>query len=191
MARRIIKVCLDAQMESPEERKFKPGLLDDILADRPKLLSAALTIWRWGRQNKLKEGRPLGSFETWCQWCRDPLFALGMKDPVERVAEIKANDPRRRALIEIFDVWFAVHGDNCVKATDLDPAVLEVIDTRATRKADGSLQYSRQRVAGFLARTKGTRVGGYSLTMVKLGPPSKEVAHYKLTRAAQQNEPLP
>jgi hypothetical protein len=107
MARRIIKVGLDAKMESPEERKFKPGFLEDILAARTDLLSAALTIWRWGRQNKMKEGRPLGSFEVWCQWCRDPLLTLGMQDPVTRIAEIKANDPRRRALVEIFDAWFA------------------------------------------------------------------------------------
>ena len=112
-----------------------------------------------------------------------------MRDPVDRVAEIKANDPRRRALIEIFDVWFAAHGENYVKATELDPAVLEVIDTGAARKADGSLQYSRQRVAGFLSRTKGTRVGGYGLATAQIGPPSKEVTQYKLTRAAQQ--PLP
>jgi putative DNA primase/helicase len=144
MARRIIKVDLDAKMESPEERNFKPGFLDNIIGARSQLLSAALTIWRWGRQNKLKEGRPLGSFERWCQWCRDPLLSLGMKDPVERIAQIKANDPRRRALIEIFDIWWYKHGAAPLKATELSADVLEVIDTRATRKADGTLQYSRR-----------------------------------------------
>jgi hypothetical protein len=76
MARRIIKAGLNAQMENPEQRKFKPGFLDDILAAGVELLSAALTIWRWGCQNKLKDGMPLGSYEKWCQWCRDPLVTL-------------------------------------------------------------------------------------------------------------------
>jgi hypothetical protein len=105
-----------------------------------------------------------------------------MKDPVARIAEIKANDPRRRALIEIFDIWWHKHGAAPLKATDLNADVLEVIDTRAIGKADGSLQYSRQRVAGFLVQSKETMVGGYSLTTVLIGPPSKQVAHYKLTQ---------
>jgi putative DNA primase/helicase len=191
MARRIIKVRLDAQMESPEERKFKPGFLDDIVAERLKLLSAVLTIWRWGRQNRLKEGRALGGFETWCQWCRDPLLALGMKDPVDRVAEIKANDPRRRALMEIFETWWDKHGGAELKATELNAAVLELIDTRASRRPDDSLNYSRQKVARFLSRTAATRVGGYSLDQRKDGPPAKQVAYYKLTYTIQQSEPLP
>jgi hypothetical protein len=147
MARRIIKVSIDAQMENPEERKFKPRFLDDIFAARVELLSAALTIRRWGRQNKMKEGRPLPTFETRYQWCRDPLFSPGTRNPVERIAAIKANDPRRRALIEIFEIWSNKHGSAKLKATELNAAVLELSDTRASRRADDSLNYSRQKVA--------------------------------------------
>jgi hypothetical protein len=49
MARRIITTNLDAQMEDPEQRKFKPGFLNDVREARPALLSDALTVWRWGR----------------------------------------------------------------------------------------------------------------------------------------------
>jgi hypothetical protein len=104
MARRLLNTHLDAQMENPEQRKFTPGFLDRIFAERANLLAAALTIWRWGRQNKPKSGKALGSYEVWAQWCRDPLLALGMRDPVDRIAEIKAADPKRRALIAIFDL---------------------------------------------------------------------------------------
>jgi hypothetical protein len=182
MARRLLNTHLDAHMENPEQRKFTPGFLDRILADRANLLAAALTIWRWGRQNKPQSGKPLGSYEVWAQWCRDPLLALGMRDPVDRIAEIKAADPKRRALIAIFDLWSATHGDLIIKASDLDQEVLKAIDDKATARTDGSLQYSRQRIAGFLAGHVNTRVGGYALTKVMLGPPSKEVAHYKLMR---------
>ena len=185
MARRIIKSHLDAKMENPEERKFPPGFLDNILAGRNSLLSDALTIWRWGRQNPgaLSAGRSLGSFEVWCQWVRDPLLALETKDPIDRLAEIKANDPRRRTLIGIFEVWWEKHHDNLLKASDLAPEVITLIDEKAVRNDDGSLRFSRQRVASFLSTHTGSHVGGYSLSSLGIGPPSAPVAHYKLTNA--------
>jgi hypothetical protein len=176
-------------MESPEERKFKLGFLDDILVARPKLLSAALTIWRWGRQSKLNEGRALGSFETWCQWCRDPLLTLGAKDPVQRIAEIKANDPRRRALMDIFDIWWDRHGGATLKATELNAVVLELIDTKSSRRPDGSLTYSRQKVARWLSHAVNTRVGGFVLKQsMAAGAPSKPIACYKLERTSTEFE---
>jgi putative DNA primase/helicase len=51
MARRLLVCRLDARMENPEQRPFKPGFLDRIFASRTAILSACLTIWRWGRQN--------------------------------------------------------------------------------------------------------------------------------------------
>ena len=98
MARRLLNSHLDARMENPEQRKFAPGFLDHVFAERANLLAAALTIWRWGRQTQPKPGKPIGSYEVWAQWCRDPLLALGMRDPVDRLAEIKAADPKRREL---------------------------------------------------------------------------------------------
>jgi hypothetical protein len=185
MARRFIECGIDARIENPEERRFQSDdFLEGILAARGDLLSDALTIWRWGRQNKIEAGRPLGSYGTWCRWVRDPLLALGMCDPVVRIAEVKANDPKRRALIDVFDAWWEKHKDNQIKATELHRGIIEHIDPRACSNADGTLQFNRQRVAGFLARHDGTRVGGYTLSklMDKDGPPSKPTAKYRLER---------
>src|SRR5262249_37071914 len=86
MARRLLNTHLDARMENPEQRPFAPGFLDRVFTERANLLAAALTIWRWGRQQKnLAAGKPLGSYERWAQWCRDPLLTLGMPDPVNRI----------------------------------------------------------------------------------------------------------
>jgi hypothetical protein len=167
-------------MEDPELRTFAPGFLDHVFTSRNALLTNALTIWRWGRQNKLKAGKTLGSFETWGQWCRDPLLALGARDPVERVTEIKAADPQRRALTAVFDVWWEKHADATVKAKDLDPAVIEIIDPKASWKKDGNLQFSRQRVARFLATHTDTRVGGYLLEQKKDDTLTRPLAYYKL-----------
>jgi hypothetical protein len=182
MARRIINSDFDAHMENPEQRKFRPGFLDDVFASRDLLLSDCLTIWRWGRVNELPSGKSLGSYETWAEWCRDPLLALGCRDPVDRIAEIKAADPRRRALVAVFDTWWEKHGDTTVKATDLDAAVQELIDTRTSRKADGSFQANRQRVARFLTVHAGTRLGGYFLEQTKDDTITRPLAHYKLQR---------
>jgi hypothetical protein len=181
MARRTITTNFDAKVEDPELRKFAPGFLDQVFASRAELLTDALTIWRWGRQNRLTPGKPLGNYERWAQWCRDPLVTFGMRDPIDRLAEIKAADPRRRALIAVFDAWWAAHGDTMVKATELAPEVIEQIDIKAVRKADNTLQFSRQRVARFLDAHKSTRVGGYALIQTKSGKLSKPIAYYQLT----------
>ena len=47
------------------------------------------------RPAAMEVGLPLGSFEQWCKWVRDPLLALGCHDPAERVNEAKERDGRR------------------------------------------------------------------------------------------------
>ena len=180
MARRIINSDFDAHMEDPEQRKFRPGFPNDVFANRDLLLSDCLTIWLWGRRNELPSGKALGGYETWAEWCRDPLLALGCRDPVDRIAEIKAADPRRRALVAVFETWREKHANATLKAKDLDPMVIELIDLRASRKADGSFQYNRQRVASFLTAHAGTRLGGYFLEQTKDDTLTRPLAYYRL-----------
>ena len=82
---------LDARSEDPERRpmKNKEFLRDLIKPHRAEILRHLLTIWRWGRQNKIEEGAPLASFDDYCRWVRDPLRALGCTDPVKRIDELK------------------------------------------------------------------------------------------------------
>jgi hypothetical protein len=51
LARRFILCELDARCEDPKLRSFAAGFLEDIERRRSELLTAALTIWRWGCQN--------------------------------------------------------------------------------------------------------------------------------------------
>ena len=105
LARRFITVDLDAGAEDPEARPLTGDFVAEVMGRRAELLTAALTIWRWGRRQGalLVEGKPLGSFDQWARWCRDPLVALGCVDPVLRIAETKARDPRRTEVAETFD----------------------------------------------------------------------------------------
>jgi hypothetical protein len=192
MARRIIDINFDAHMENPEQRDFAPGFLNQVFDNRDKLLTHVLTIWRWGRQNKMKRGKSLGSYELWAEWCRNPLLTLGARDPVDRIDEIKAADPRRRVLIAVFDAWRGKHDSNTIKAKDLDPEVIELIDQKATWKKDGNLQFNRQRVARFLAVNTNTRIGGYRLEQVKdtalTRPLASYILHYTEPPAKKENQ---
>lgn len=156
LARRFLSCILDAGMEDPEARPFAPGYLDRIMGRRPELLAAALTIWRWGRQNPdcLTRGLRLGSFETWAEWVRDPLLTLGCADPVQRSRDAKAADPRRRQVMDLYDAWNAKYGALAMASKNLDDDVRAIIDPAGR---------GRQFVASALDKLTGTRSGGFVL----------------------------
>jgi hypothetical protein len=182
MARRVIKTDYDAKVEDPELRRFKPGFLDTVHAERATLLGHALTIWRWGRQNTglLTQGKPLGSYEVWAQWCRDPLINLGTRDPVDRLAAIKAADPKRKRIQTVFEMWWSAHKDTLLPAKDLHQSVIEVIDEKSGFR-DGEFRYSRQFVTRWLQSHTNTRAGGYVLICIPVGAGTRPVSHYKIT----------
>jgi hypothetical protein len=85
------------------------------------ILSALLTIWRYGRRsNGIKCGVVLGSYEEWCAWVRDPLLSLDCRDPVERLSETKARDPMRQMTSDLFATWRQHHGSSSQTAHRLD-----------------------------------------------------------------------
>ena len=58
-------------------------------------------------------------------------MTLGCADPVERIEMLKANDPRRQGLVELYEVWWDNHEDHAVKAVDLAEPARNLIDPRA------------------------------------------------------------
>jgi hypothetical protein len=176
LARRFILCQLNARCEDPESRPFASGFLIDIERRRAELLAAVLTIWRWGRQNaaRLTRGKPLGSYEIWAEWCRDPLLNLGCQDPVERVEALKANDPQRQRIGELFRTWWQHHGADIMKANDLDEPVKAIADPQGR---------GRQYLATYLSRLSGTHAAGFVLTRQE--PAGKwTAATYALTEVA-------
>ena len=130
LARRFLDCRLNAYCENPEQRPFKPGFLKMIEENRPALLSDILTIWRRGRLHPAEPALTIGSFEQWAEWCRDPLVALGCCDPIERIVAIKAEDPSRREIAELFECWDTRHGDRPMLATELADSVRAMLDPR-------------------------------------------------------------
>ena len=156
LARRFIVVEFDPRTEDPEARSFTTDIRTDVTHRRAELLAAALTIWRWGRTaHGIGPGRTLGSFEQWCGWVRDPLLALGCKDPADRVRETKERDGRRQEIAELFAVWWERHQDLPIAVRDLDDDVRHIADPQ-----DRGRQYLSSR----LGKLAGTRTAGFVLT---------------------------
>ena len=156
LARRFIAVDFDARIEDPEARTFTTDIRAEVRERRTELLAALLTIWRWGRIAKeMKPGRTLGSFERWCEWVRDPLLALGCKDPADRVSEAKERDGRRQEIAELFGLWWERHHDRPIAIRDLDDEVKGVVDPQGR---------GRQYLSSRIEKLAGTRMAGFVLT---------------------------
>jgi putative DNA primase/helicase len=184
LVRRFIVVELDTHTEDAESRSFVPGFLDSIAVRRAELLTAALTIWRWGRQNEnaIPLGRPLGNYEIWTRWVRDPLLALGCTDPVERISLIKTRDPERQRSVAIFEDWWENHRDEPVTAAKLCESTQKLIDPQGR---------GRQFVVSALRGLVGARVGGYVLTR-QAAAGKWGATTYALKRVVDQTEsPMP
>jgi hypothetical protein len=159
LARRFIEIKLDPRTENPEARAFSVNILAEVTKRRNELLAAGLTIWRWGRLNQnLETGTPLGSFEQWCRWVRDPLLALGCQDPVTRVSEAKQRDSQRQRVSEIFLMWWDKHGDRPIQVKDLNEDLKNLINPQ---------QKSRQYLNAQIQMLVGTRIAGFMLVKNK------------------------
>jgi hypothetical protein len=159
-ARRFMHIELDAKIEDPESRELDTEVFQDRVREcRSELLAHLLTIWRYGRRARFsreERGLPIGSFEQWARWVRDPLLVLGCLDPVKRVAEMKAKDPHRLGLTAIFDQWDKCHGSDEVTAWELKDAVKELLIEDKDKR-------TRQAIAGSVNRLVKARVAGYVL----------------------------
>ncbi|TCH96279.1 hypothetical protein EJV46_20045 [Roseococcus sp. SYP-B2431] len=172
-------VEMDAGMEDPTRRPFRGDFLADLEAERATMLRDVLTIWRWGRLQgaALTEGAPIGSFGTWARWCRDPLSALGCADPVLRLSQLNANDPRRREIAELFAAISAAHGTDWWSVSELKQAVRDVADPNSR---------GRQYMANRIRTLEGTRAAGFVL--IRYAPEGKHSPdRYRLQRHESQS----
>lgn len=84
-ARRTLHIRFNSLLENPEQREgFKhPNLLEWVRLNRPRLVSAALTILRaYIVAGRPSQGLPTwGSFESWSDLVRGALVSLGLPDP--------------------------------------------------------------------------------------------------------------
>jgi hypothetical protein len=113
MTRRCIPIRLDPGCETPAARSFaRPELVREVLRERGRYVSAALTIVRaW-----IAAGRPkttcksLAGYGEWSDLCRQPLLWLNCADPTVSVFEAMAEDPDRETLGRLLTAWQLLFG---------------------------------------------------------------------------------
>ncbi len=113
MTRRCITIRLSPQVEVPAARSFqRPDLVRDVLRERGRYVSAALTLIRaWIVAGRPKtECRSLASYGDWSDLCRQPLMWLGCADPTASVFEAMTEDPDRETLARLLNAWHATFG---------------------------------------------------------------------------------
>src|SRR5262249_29231369 len=77
-----------------------------VLNNRGAYIAAAITIARaYIAAGRPPVCRPLGSYGGWSQVVRSPLIWLGKQDPVKSMDEIREEDPERRALHALIELW--------------------------------------------------------------------------------------
>ena len=87
LCRRVVPVEMDAGCEHPELREFGRELVPWAIANRPRLVAAALSVLaayiRMG--SPLPAGfKPLGSFEQWSRTVWGAVMWMGQTDPATR-----------------------------------------------------------------------------------------------------------
>ncbi len=114
MTRRCLIINLNPEIETPAARTYKrPNLISEVLKERERYVSAALTIIRaWIIAEKPRaECKSLAGFSDWSDLCRQPLLWLGYCDPAESIFRAISDDPDREQLSRLLTAWRAVFAD--------------------------------------------------------------------------------
>ena len=169
MARRCITIHLDPGCEVPTARSFqRPELVRDVLRERGRYVSAALTIvhaWIVAGMPKAL-CKSLASYGDWSDLCRQPLMWLGCADPTVSVFDAIAEDPDRETLARLLTAWHSVFGKtpamvrDAVKQTspfhDEHTELLEVLHDIADERGE----INRRKLGWWIRRHAGRIVDG-------------------------------
>jgi putative DNA primase/helicase len=173
MVRRTIACTMDANLETPEGRKFKMNPLAMINLDRGKYVAAILTIARAylvaDRPNPLP---PLSSFEEWSHLVREPLVWLGCADPVQTMSALRQADPKAGERHSVFAAWkseIGVGRNRACRTSELievaasRPKLQEALLTIAPQRFGGEQKINPQALGIWLARYENTIASGCKL----------------------------
>lgn len=108
--RRVIPCRLESPEERPEERRdftIKGDLLEHVRRERPRLVSAVLTLLRAHAAAGRPDGglAPLGSYEAWSRVVRCAVHWATGRDPCRTNDEFRAADPEALARTALIEGW--------------------------------------------------------------------------------------
>jgi hypothetical protein len=123
MARRLVRIRLDARVERPWARAgFRhPDLMGWVRANRGTLVAACLTLCQaWIAAGRPRGGRTIGSYEAWAQVLGGVLEVVGVEGFLGNLDEImEASDSEGPAWSAFVAGWWDRFGTAEVGACDL------------------------------------------------------------------------
>ena len=123
--RRWVVCSMDTGLEFASAVRHDGRFLVKVRRERARLLTALLTILRWGCQGRvgglpLDVGRaPAAAFPIWREMVRDTLMGLGCADVLAGQQARGRLDPRRAAQGALFDEWESALGGKTVTRREL------------------------------------------------------------------------
>jgi hypothetical protein len=165
MRRRVVTIRLSPRGDSPALRRFNGNPVGDLKADRARAVGAALTIIAAHRAagRPLSDVKPVGTFEAWTDWCRQPLLWLGESDPAQRLIDQVTNDPDQLVLGGLLDAWWRVYGDRPVMVRKLVAEVEQhpdLMDALVELPVMEGRYINSNKLGWYLSKNRGRRVQG-------------------------------
>ena len=169
MTRRCITIHLDPACEVPAARRFKrPELVRDVLRERGRYVSAALTIVQaWVVASRPQTAcKSIAGYHDWSDLCRQPLLWLGLADATESVFEAMAEDPDRETLDRLLTAWQSVFGKTSAMVRDAVKQAAAFHDENVELRevlhdiADERGEINRRRLGWWIRRHAGRIVDG-------------------------------
>jgi hypothetical protein len=123
MARRLIRIRLDARVDQPWRREtFRhPDLMGWVRANRAKLVAACLTLGQaWIAAGRPRGSRSIGSFENWAQTIGGVLGVAGIEGFLGNIDEMmEVSDSEGTVWRAFVETWWFRFGTAEVSTADL------------------------------------------------------------------------
>jgi putative DNA primase/helicase len=156
MARRLVRIRLDAHVERPWQRgSFRhPDLMTWVRANRSRLVWACLTLCQaWIAAGRPRGGKTIGSYENWAGTIGGILETAAIEGFLGNLDEMMAaSDAEGSAWAAFVTGWWYRYGTAEVKAGDLHP--IAITSEPPLSLGSGSDQSQRTRLGKALAKMR-------------------------------------
>lgn len=181
IARRSIRIRLDAKMDRPWEREtvqfHHPNLWQWASDHRAELAGAALTLAQaWLRAGRpAPQARPLGSYEAWSHVVGGILEHAGYRGFLSNLGELYERADTEGAVWRRFvEAWWETHKDAEVGVADLYPIAESMEDFDLGK---GQERAQKTVLGKALGQRRDMVIGGYRIESVGT---QKRIAQYRL-----------
>ena len=165
MARRIVTITLDPQVEIPAAREFQNDPLKRVRSNRGQFIGDVLTIVQAYKRGGFPEEslKRTNGYLEWSDLCRQSLVWLGLPDPCASMFEQLKHDPYREQLAQVINAWYQAFGTeprmirDVVKFSETDNDLEEALLQVSPGKTDS---LDRRHLGWWLRKNAGKVVDG-------------------------------